>query len=542
MTPESPTVGSLWHVVRRRWLVVVLPIVLVPVAVTALSLLQSPRHNASAEVLLQRQDLANAVIGAAGGTSGTDAVRDAETQARLATVLALARRTLAKVDVEDLTPAEFLENLSVTLSGNSDILRFSVTDRDAVRARLLATAHAREYVAYRQELDSAAIRRARAHVAERLRLLSKQQQRSSPLYSVLEDLERQIATIDTLQVARATLIEAARDTEQVAPKPVRNAGLALLFGVVLGLGAAFVLEALDTRVRRADEVARRLDTHLLGRLPQPSRELRRRRRPVMLETPHSIHAEAYRLLRTNLEFAALGSETAIIELTSAVEGEGKTTTVTNLAVALAQAGRDVVLVDLDLRRPGVGGMFGFPASGGLTDVVLGNLSPYDALIRVNVKHPALSAGDHAAATLDLGGSLRVLPAGRAPSSPGELVGSQDVQAVLARLAEESDVVLVDTPPLLRVGDAMAISSFVDGVLLVLRISELRRAQLAELCRITQHMPAPLLGLIVTGEGDEGAYYYSVPETAGRGEVSRRIGLPNAAVKPVSPEHRAARRR
>lgn len=541
MTPDGPTLGSLWHAVRRRWVVVVLPVVLVPAAVAGLSLLQTPRYNASAEVLLQRQDLVNAVIGAANGTAGTDAP-DAETQARIATVVELAQRTLDKAAISDMSPTEFLEKLSVTLNGNSDILKFSVTDTDPRRARLLATTHAREYVAYRQELDTAAIRRARADVAQRLRLLSKQQQRSSPLYSLLEDIERQIATIDTLQVARATLIEAARDAKQIAPKPMRNAALALLFGAVLGLAAAFVLEALDTRVRGGDEIARRLDTPLLGRLSQPPRELRRSGRPVMLEKPLSMHAEAYRVLRTNLEFAALDSDTRIIELTSAFEGEGKTTTVTNLAVALANSGRDVVLVDLDLRRPGVGSMLGFPLSGGLTEVILGNLSLYEALIRVDVKYPALSSPDRKPRELDLGGSLRVLPAGLPPASPGEVVGSRNVQDVLARLAEESDFVLIDTPPLLRVGDAMAISSFVDGVLLVLRVSELRRAQLAELCRVTQRMPAALLGLIVTGEGDEAGYYYSVPEGAAYGEVSRRIGLSSATVTPVPEENRAARRR
>ena len=135
-----------------------------------------------------------------------------------------------------------------------------------------------------------------------------------------------------------------------------------MLGLMLGIGLAFARDALDTRVRSAAEIGDRLQTTLLARIAAPPRALRRRNRLVMIASPHSAQAEAFRMLRANLEFVNLDRGARSIMVTSALEKEGKSTTVANLAVALARAGKKVALVDLDLRRPAIATFFALPYS------------------------------------------------------------------------------------------------------------------------------------------------------------------------------------
>src|SRR5207248_1374590 len=143
---------------------------------------------------------------------------------------------------------------------------------------------------------------------------------------------------------------------------------------VLGIGLAFLWEALDTRVRSAEEIDERLKLPLLGRLPEPAKRLRMENRLAMVDEPTSAGAEAFRMLRTNVDFANLERGAKTIMVTSAVEGEGKSTTAANLAVAFARSGKRVVLIDLDLRRPFVDKFFTANGHPGVTQVALGMAS------------------------------------------------------------------------------------------------------------------------------------------------------------------------
>jgi Mrp family chromosome partitioning ATPase len=234
----------------------------------------------------------------------------------------------------------------------------------------------------------------------------------------------------------------------------------------------------------------------------------------MLTDPNSGQAEAFRVLRTNLEFANLERNARTIMLTSAVESEGKSTTAVNLALALARRGRQVVLLDLDLRRPSIARFFGLSEQPGVTEVALGHALLHEAL------HPiAIQSVDGAGATngggrgLAAQGVLKVLTAGPTPPDPGEFVETSVLGEVLEVLADRFDIVLVDAPPLLHVNDALALSAKVDGLMLIARLSSLRRPMLAEIDRVLTACPSAKLGLVVTGaEADEhygyGAYRYS----------------------------------
>jgi Mrp family chromosome partitioning ATPase/capsular polysaccharide biosynthesis protein len=481
------------------------------------SLHQQSMYRASAQVLLSDQNLASALTGTQQSTGvSLQADRVAQTQADLARVPDVARRALAEVRLRR-SPGVLLAHSSVTAKTNADLLQFSVTDHDPALAARLATAYAHQYVLYRQQLDTGALQRARAEVQQRIDELPKS---SSALMQSLIEKDQQLATMEALQTSNASVVENAGSAAQVQPRPLRNGVLGLAFGLFLGLGLAFLWEALDSRVRSAEEIGERLNLPLLARLPEPPRRLRKDEQIVMLADPRSTSAEAFRMLRTNLEFARLGHDVKTIMITSAVEQEGKSTSVANLGVALARAGQAVVLVDLDLRRPFLDRFFELHGRRGLTDVAIGEAELGDVLVHVPFRDltdgPVLKpaprgANGHAAAqtpTVSLHvGSLSVLPAGRIPPSPGDFVGSVALAAILHELRERFDTVLVDTPPMLKVGDAMTLSPNVDALVLVTRMNVVRQQMVTELRRLLDASPTRKLGFLVTGAESEEGYGY-----------------------------------
>jgi len=482
--------------------------VIVTAAAVLFSLRQESLYRASAEVLLSNQNLASALTGTQQSTGVTlQADRVAQTQADLARVATVARRTIASVGLDDRTPSWLLRNSSVVAKTNADILAFSVTDHDPALASRLATQYARQYVRYRQQLDTGALRRARAEVQSRIDSLPNER---SALLRSLEEKDQQLATMEALQTANASVVESARGAAKVQPRPARNGVLGALVGTALGLLLAFIWNALDSRVRSSDEVGRMLGLPLLARLPSPSRRLRKEERLVTLADPQSPGAEAFRMLRTNLEFVRLGHDVKTIAVTSAVEQEGKSTSIANLAVSLARGGQDVALVDLDLRRPILHHFFDIRGYAGLTDVVLGHATIDDALTPVpfrDFSEQLASQATNGHAPVHRTGSLCVVGAGPLPPNPGDLVGTAALAAALDVLRERFDTVLIDTPPSLKTGDALTLSSRLDGILVVVRLNVAHRAMMSELRRVLDSTPTRKLGFLVTGaEGAEGYGY------------------------------------
>jgi polysaccharide biosynthesis transport protein len=507
---------------RRKW-VLLQAIVVVTAAAIAFSLRQEELFRASAQVLLSNQNLATALTGVqqTGGVS-LQADRVAETQADLARVPLVAARTVRQLKLER-TADDLLSHSSVAAKPNADLLEFSVTDHDSPLAIRLVTSYAKQFVIFRKQLDTASLERARSEVQQRIRDLESTGDTRSALHSDLLDKEQQLATMEALQGSNAALVQPATKAVKVQPKPVRNGILGFGLGLILGLGLAFLREALDTRVRNAEEISARLGLPLLARIPAPSRRLRRRNALVTLATPKSPDAEAFRMLRTNLEFVRLGHDASTIVLTSAVEQEGKSTTVANLAVALARAGQRVVLVDLDLRRPFLDRFFETGSAPGLTQVAIGQCSLDDALVPIPIgdlpERRLLRGSGNGRVSSDAeqlpslrSGSLHLLVSGPIPPNPGEFAASDAVADILEALQDRFDIVLTDSPPVLQVGDAMALSSRVQALVVVTRMDVVRRPMLNELRRALESSPARKLGFVVAGAEREegygyGGYYY-----------------------------------
>lgn len=516
-------------ILRRRWLIVVVAAIITPAVVVAGSWTQTPVYESSSDVLLSFQNLAGSLTGTLDSTVTQDPARIAQTQAQLARVPEVAKRTLAAAGQPNRDVNDFLDSSSVTTSSTSDLLTFHVKDKNRALAQTLATEYARQFIAYRLQLDTAAIDRARTELQSRIRQLRRDGAGNGGLVGTLIEKDQTLQTLQSLQTSNALLVREGGTAGKVYPTPLRNGLLGLGLGLLVGIGFAFLREALDTTVRNADEISERLGLTLLARLPEPPRRLRSTGRLAMLEEPTGVDAEAYRMLRTNLEFVDLDRRARVIAVTSAVNDEGKSTTAANLAVAFARAGSRVILVDLDLRRPTLHTFFGLADRPGVTDAILRDFPVDDALETVHLETPEqvgpTSGGLRNGAGESRAG-LEVLPSGPPPADASQLVSSPALGALLADLRHRCDLMIVDTPPLLRVGDTMTMSVNVDALVVVARVNAVSRQMLSESARLLRRMRATPLGVVVTGAhaGDDYAGgYYGYGASPQAEDLARRTG-------------------
>jgi Mrp family chromosome partitioning ATPase len=496
------------------WLIVLVAL-LAPAAAVAISLQQQKLYQASAEVLVSRQNLQTLVTGNVDPNSYINADRLIATQAKVARVRIIAQRTLEAARVRGLTVDEFLAHSSVSADTNADLLTFRVTNASIPLAERLATAYAREFRKYQQELATGTLTSALADVDHQLNELKQARDRGGALWNTLVEKKQQLQALLALQTTNTHVVQEAHDAAQVQPRPLRNGILGFALGLIAGLGLAFLWEALDTRVRTAEEVHVALGLPLLARLPEPPRRLARQQALAMLEEPKSEHAEPFRILRNNLEFSRLERDARTIMITSAIEGEGKSTTIANLAVAAARGGKRVIVADFDLRRPTLHEFFDLGEPPGLTQVALGTVSLDEALVTLHVsvsdgaaaaengrKKNGASGNGHAG----VDGFLQVLPAGPLPPDTTEFLQKRAVATILGELRKRADLVLLDTTPLLVVGDATALAGMVDGIIVAAKTKSVRRSMLREVARILKGVPAAQLGFVATGADLGGAYY------------------------------------
>ena len=525
------TALSAARTLRRGWWIVLLT----TVAIAGVAIYQASRqealYSASAQVLLKYQSLASGLTGIQDlSTVYQDPQRVAQTQTQIAMSPDVANRVVEAAKTPGLDAGTFLGSASVTAATDSDILYFTVTYGDGETAAELATIHALEFIEHRRELDTEAIVAARKELRGRIDELEQTGFKGSALLARLVESEQQLRTMEALQTANASLLRPASGAAQIQPRTERAAVLGVILGLMLGIGLAFVRDALDTRVRSSAEVGDKLGTTLLARIPAPPKALRRGNRLVMVASPHGSQAEAFRMLRANLEFVNLDRGARSILVTSALEREGKSTTVANLAVALARAGHNVALVDLDLRRPAIAKFFGIPDSHpGVTNIAVGSTTLDRALVEVgrmprSGQRAAQGNGDGAAGSA---GTLKVLTSGPLPRDPGEVVNAKRLTSAIAELAQRFDFVLVDTPPLLSVGDAMTLSAHADAMITVARLNMLRRASLNELARALETCPTIKLGVVVTEAEAEPGYGYGGYEYHRSSEREYWIDLPPA---------------
>jgi capsular exopolysaccharide synthesis family protein len=297
----------------------------------------------------------------------------------------------------------------------------------------------------------------------------------------------------------------------VSPQPVRNVAIALTVGLLAGIALAAARQALDTTVKSTEQAEEITGAALLGVIPVDTDE---GRIPVITgEGPSGHQAEAYRHVQTSMQFMDADRTTKVLVVTSSVPEEGKSITSCNLALSIAESGRKVLLVDADLRRPQAAGYLGVPSGAGLTSVLVGQAQLDDVL---------QSWGDT---------SLSVLASGPVPPNPSKLVGSNHMRQLLDELRARFDMVIIDTPPILPVADAIVLAAAGDGAIFVVRHGRTRRDQVAKATAALRRAEVDVLGLILNmaprRSQDTYGYYgaYAVPTHVAGGPGNGRNGRP-----------------
>ena len=422
------------RILRRRWPLILACLVLTVAAAAVLTLRATPQYESTARLFISTssRDTGEAYQG------GLFSTQRVQSYADLATGEDLADRVIDDLGL-DSNAGELAKRVTAEAVPETVLLELSVTDPDPEMARLLAQTFAEE------------------------------------LQDVVAELETPPGRNNP--VLKATIVDGAKEpTVPVSPQPLRNLGLAAVLGLLLGFGLAVLREMLDTTVKSADDVAQATDAPIMAGIAYDPAT---KQKPLVTSLrSHEPRVEAFRVLRTNLQFVDIDSASKAFVVTSSVPAEGKSTSAVNIAIAMAQAGHSVCLLDGDLRRPQMARLLELEDSVGVTTVLLGKIGLDDAI----QKHEA--------------SDLHVLASGAIPPNPAELLQSQHMADLLAELRRRYSTIVIDAPPLLPVTDAALLAAQTDGALLVVRHGKTTRDQLSGAHERLASVGAKPLGVVL----------------------------------------------
>jgi len=448
---ESSDLSLIAQAIRRRLKIVVICLIVGIAGAVVLTIQSDKQYSATSSILLNP-------------SSGFEPQRTVETNLELLGLPLLAVRTAEEVG--GLSSSEVSSAVSVSQQGESNIVQVEATTDDPDLAAEIANSYAEQYVLFQEGGE-------REKFAGRVRVVER----------------------------------AVPDDTPVSPKPTRNVIFGGLIGLVLGLALALLLEQLDRRVKRQEELPQVTGLPLLATIPKRQAFDREHLGDGSLSP---AEAEIFLMLRANLRYFNVRKDIRSVLVTSATPGEGKSLISLGLALGAAMGGERALLIEADMRDPSLTGAVHKSSAKGLSTVLAdpkGDLS--DAVVSVEARGIAALAGD---AKLDF------LPAGPIPPNPTELVASARMKGLLARAESEYDFVIIDTPPILVVADAIPLVSMVSGVLAVSGLGVSTQTSANDLAEQLERMDAPTLGLVAnfatdTGRSYEGYGYGRPPEVA-----------------------------
>jgi polysaccharide biosynthesis transport protein len=461
---------------RRAWLIF-LCVVIAAGAAVAFSLTQEKKYTAEASLLFRDPGIDKNLF-QSNAADTTDAQRQAATNLRLVSLPDVAERTSKRLGGHP-TESEIERNVSVSSEGQSDIVAIKATDKDPATAATVANTFAGEFIASRREADQAVIRRAQQVVRNRLSDVSAPDRRT--LQSRADDLK----ILAALQTGKAELVQlATAPSSPSSPKSRRNAVIGGFLGFLLGIALAFLFDRLDRRLKDPAELEETYRMPVLGAVPEIKalRNGTRRKENGYLPGPEW---ETFRKLRAKLRYFNVDRSVRSVLVTSAAPEEGKTTVATNLALAAAIAGQSkVLLLEADLRRPGLATKLDLAPIPGLAELLTHNIVTAEATQQFTVPWSTRPT------------SLDVIVAGEIPPNPSELLESRRMSELLATLNSTYDLVIIDTPPVSVVADAMPLVRHVDGVIVVSWIGHSTRDAALHVRHELESLKAPTLGVVI----------------------------------------------
>jgi capsular exopolysaccharide synthesis family protein len=459
---------------RRKWLLLAV-VVLIPAATYLLTQRQEKVYEASTllRVTPQNIDVSDQISFESSGATET---------ATIIQTTAVARLAARELGEDPAAAGGLLGKIDANIEGEgteAGFLRITATDSDPDSAASIANAFAG---AITQSRTNDAITK----IDETIATLSEQGGDATTQSQIAQQIQQLQTTRATLSDTTQVIEPAGPPGSPVSPNPGRNARIAFVLALLIAAGLVPVLDALDRRLREPEELEELSDAPLLGSVPEgafPGKE-----------SGPFVH-EAFQTLRAGLTYFNIDRTIDAVLIASPTRGDGKTTVAANLARALAEDGRKVIAVDCDLRRPQLAKRLGVAdqVNFGLDSVLIDRREVNDALVDVEVE----------------GGQLRVLPGG-SPPNPSVLLGSESMRTLIAKLRESGDMVILDTPPLLAVSDAIPLQEQVSGTVLVARMDHTGRDGVRKASAFISTAGGNLLGFVATGVqlGGVGGHAYA----------------------------------
>jgi len=475
-------------VLRHRWWVILLFTVLVGGASFALSEHQRKQYTATAGVLFEDSQLNQQASGLQiVNASPTEDPRIMATNVQLLTDAAgVAKLTAAQVG-HGLDAADVSRAITVSEQGQTNVANVSATSPSPSLAAAISNAFVAQFIADQRAQQQAFVTQALGLVERQVAALSPQQLAGTSGQSLLDRAES-LRILAKLQDGGAQLVTpASPPTSPSSPKVKRNTALGLLLGLLLGLTAAFLLERLDRRMKNPEDLEETYQLPLLAAVPQSKAYAAA---PQLGVTDAHAESEVFKLLRAYLRYFNVDREVRSLLVVSAAPGDGKTTIARNLAQASQETGSRTLLLEADLRRPTIAAHYRVDSAPGLSELLVGAVTVEEAIRSIPIVTRVNGS------TSDV--SLDVLSAGHPPPNPAELIESRAMADVLSWAAERYELVVIDTPPVAVVSDAIPLLRKVDGVVIVSQLGKNTRDAAAFLRERLVGVNAPLLGVVANG--------------------------------------------
>ena len=519
-TTQESGLSALIRTLRRRWLVVLIPVLLVPSIAASYALSRDDEYSASASLLFRASPGSDFKL-----SQADDEERESATNVSLASLGAVAERT-ARALGDGVTAGTVAKAVDTTADGSANVLTIKATTSDQALAAPIANEYARQFVAFRRDADRRTVAQARARSQRRLDTVQRQvtrlrnqgggadpavgSERENDIRTLtaerdqLLDETRRLATLGTLTSGNVEIAQrASRPGAPSTPGAGPIIGLGLALGLLLGVGMALLFDRLDRRLRDPSETESVFQRPTLGAIPlSPALVRNSRTKPNVRGRSRGLgpgEMEAFHMLRANLRYFEADRAIKSVVVTSAAPGEGKSTVAWNLAAANANAGNRVLLVEAELRRPTLVREFKLTRSSGLVQILAEGAAPEDVIRRVS--GPTEVNGDG-------GPGMDVIVAGGIPPNPTDLLDSARMADLIRKAEREYDLVVIDTPPVSVVSDAIPLLKMADGVIAVTLLGTTSRDAALHLRKQLDSLGANFLGVVINGISSHDGYYGS----------------------------------
>jgi succinoglycan biosynthesis transport protein ExoP len=511
---QGPQPTDYFRVVRERKWVLLVTLLIVVAAVLTYSLLKTPTYRATASIARVTVNFDEILFGSA--VFSSDAARQLETGANLVRQYKVAQRVQ-----QELKSASSVESLikstSAAAVANTDIIRISAISSDPQEATDVANSFATQFIQYRLEASQAILSAADQRVLAQLNQMTSAN-RASEEGKALTQFRNQLQNLSATQTGGFEVTqEAILPASSISPRPVRDAGFAFAGGLVLGILLAFLVDYIDRRIKNEETMEKEFGLPVLASVPKVGHGWSRNygRSPtgvIGFASVDSPFLEAYRTLRSNLKFYQLERRTQTLLVTSGLAREGKTVTAINLCLSLALSGARVILVEADLRRPMIDQYLNLDTRLGVSSFLAGTSGFSDSLqvVRVPdfVPDPRLRArGQNKGATMQP--ALLCMTSGPLPPNPAELLSSPRMKELIETAAGHAEYVVVDTPPILLVSDALNLAEYTNGVIITSKMKGTTFDEAHDVRTMLERSGCRALGIVVNGVGKRrGGYYHA----------------------------------